>query len=42
MYTIVYYSDMIWYSIYIYIEDILWIYKPTVFNIGEIDTVIYI
>ena len=42
MYTIVYYSDMIRYSIYIYIEDTLWIYKPTGFNIGEIDTAIYI
>ena len=39
------YTIRIWYGTvytYIYIEEILWIYKPTVFNIGEIDTAIYI
>ena len=34
------YTIRIWYGTVI--EDILWIYKPTVFNIGEIETVIYI
>ena len=48
---ILFYTIRIWYGtvyiyyiyyIYINIEDILWIYKPTVFYIGEIDTAIYI
>ena len=40
-YCILFGYDTVQY-IYIYIEDTLWIYKPTGFNIGEIDTAIYI